>query len=155
MRAIYNFLNMQEIVDFAIATLKEKSPVGSGRDKHPGLYRDSHLIFLDGHVTKDVSNWHPGQQINISNPEPYARRIEAGGFTVSVPGHVYEDAAQIIAGRFGNSVSVKFVYMPVTFGSNADYAAFSTRQRAGRKLSQKARKDWLQRQPALEIKALG
>jgi hypothetical protein len=153
-RVVYNFFDnmfMQDIVDFAMATLKEKSPVGSGKDKHPGLYRDSHLIFLQGHVVKDVAAWRPGDQINISNPEPYARRIEAGGFTVSVPGHVYEDTAQIVAGRYGNSASIKFVYMPVTFGSNADYAAFSTRQRTGRKLSDKARKDWLSRQPALQI----
>jgi hypothetical protein len=59
------------------------SPVGSSGDKHPGLYRDSHLVFIDGHVVKDVSGWQPGQQVNISNPVPYARKIEVGGATIS------------------------------------------------------------------------
>jgi hypothetical protein len=144
---------MQEIVDFLIATLKEKSPVGSAGDKHPGLYRDSHLIFLQGHVVQDVSDWKPGQQINVSNPVPYSRKIESGQIKTSVPGHVYEDTAQIAAARYGSSVSIKFVYMPVQFGDIASYAAFAKQLKSGRRLSDKARADWLTRQPALELKA--
>ena len=40
----------------------------------------------------------------------------------------------------------------VRFGGVQAYAAFSRRIRPGRKLSDKARQDWLVRQPALEIK---
>lgn len=153
MKIVYRFVDMQGVVSFALETLKERSPVGSGGDKHPGLYRDNHLVFLDGHVTKDVSAWKPGQQINISNPVPYSRKIEAGRMKMSVPPHVYEDAVPIIAGRFGNSVNVKFVFMPVRFGDNAAWASFTKMQRTGRKLSEKAREDWLVRQPALQITA--
>lgn len=144
---------MQPIVDFALETLKARSPVGSKGDEHPGLYRDSHLVFLNGHVTKDVSAWKPGDQINISNPVPYSRKIEGGPGRppISLPGHVYEDAVDIVAGRFGNSVSVKFVYMPVRFGDVQSYASFSKQLRPGRKLSEKARRDWLVRQPAMQI----
>lgn len=143
---------MKELVDFIMTTLRERSPVGSANDKHPGLYRDSHMIFIDGHVAKDASNWKPGQQINISNPVPYSRKIESGRFTASVPGHIYEETAQLAASRYGNSASVKFVFMPVRFGDVGAYAEFSKRIRPGRKLSDKARKDWLVRQPAIEIK---
>lgn len=145
------YIRMQGIVDFALETLRERSPVGSGDDKHPGLYRDSHTVFLDGHNVTDVSGWRPGQQINISNPVPYARKIEAGGMTLSVPAHVYELAVPVINGRFGNLVAIKFTYMPVSFGAVAAYAAFSKRIRPGRRLSEKARQDWLVRQPALQI----
>src|SRR5437870_2457151 len=106
---------MQEVVDLALATLRERSPVGSAGDQHPGLYRDSHTVFLNGHVVTDVSDFRPGDQINIANPVPYARKIEAGRGQMSVPGHVYEDAAVIVAARFSNSASVKFTFMPVRF----------------------------------------
>ncbi len=146
---------MTAIVEAALQILREKSPVGSTGDQHPGLYRDSHLVFIDGHVVTDASGWRPGQQINISNPVPYARKIEAGGFTFSVPGHVYEDAAQILASRFGNSVSVRFVFMPVRFGSVQDYSHSLAGQAAGARRggSRKALRDWLVRQPALQINA--
>jgi hypothetical protein len=121
-------------------------------DKHPGLYRDSHTVFLNGHVVADVSAWRPGDQINVSNPVPYAREIEMGHGKMTLPGHVYEDAALIVAGRYGNQAAVKFTFMPVRFGGVQAFAPFSRRLRPGRKLSDKARQDWLVRQPALEIR---
>lgn len=155
MRLVFRFLAMQDIVDFALVTLRERSPVGSGDDEHPGLYRDSHIVFLNGQVVQsgDVSAFRPGDQINISNPVPYARKIEIGRLTMSVPPHIYEDTAAIVGGRFGNRASVRFVFMPVRFGGIADFAAFSKQLRPGRRMSEKARQDWLSRQPALEIRA--
>lgn len=154
MQIVYKYtMSMQPLVTFALETLKANSPVGSGSDKHPGLYRDNHMVFIDGHVVKDVSGWRPGQQINISNPVPYSRKIEAGRMKMSVPANVYERSAAIVAAIYGNSASVKFVFMPVSFGDNQAWASFSRMQRTGRKLSTKARADWLVRQPALEIRA--
>lgn len=152
-RLVYSFSNMVDVVTFALETLRELSPVGSADDQHPGLYRDSHTIFLNGHVVKDVGGFRSGDQINISNPVPYARKIEAGRGKMTVPGHVYEQAAQLVAARFGNQAQIKFTFMPVRFGDVETYAAFSRRIRPGRRLSDKARRDWLVRQPALEIKA--
>lgn len=154
MRIIFSYMAMQDIVDFALQTLRERSPVGSGKDKHPGLYRDSHTVFLNGHIAPggDVKAFRPGDQINIANPVPYSRKIEAGRQSFNVPGHVYEDAALIVAQRFGNRAAIKFTFMPVRFGDIASFASFSRRVRPGRKLSEKARRDWLVRQPALEIR---
>jgi len=154
LRIVIRFLAVQDVVDFALEELRARSPVGSGGDQHPGLYRDSHTVFLNGHVVQgsDVSAWRPGDQINIANPVPYSRKIEAGGAKFSVPGHVYEQTAQVVASRYGNRVAVKFTFMPVSFGDVAAFASFSRRIRPGRKLSNKARRDWLVRQPALEIK---
>lgn len=152
-RIVYRYLDMTEIVAFAIETLRQLSPVGSAGDRHPGLYRDSHTIFLNGHVVKDVSGFRDGDQINISNPVPYARKIELGQMQLKVAPHVYEQAAQLVAQRFGNQAAVKFTFMPVRFGDVATFAAFSRRIRPGRRMSEKSRQDWLSRQPALEIKA--
>ena len=154
MRIVFRYLPMQDVVDFALQTLRDLSPFGSNGDKHPGLYRDSHMVFLNGHVVEgdDVSAWRSGDQINVSNPVPYARKIEAGRGKMSVPGHVYQTGALIVAGRYGNQAAVKFTFMPVRFGGVQAYASFSKRLRPGRKLNDKARQDWLVRQPALEIK---
>lgn len=154
-RIVYRYVYMTAVVEFALETLKANSPAGAAGDKHPGLYRDSHMVFIDGHVVKDVSGWQAGQQINISNPVPYSRKIESGSFTLSVPGHVYEMSEPIISARYGNSVSVKFVFMPVRFGSVQDYAHSLAGQAAGTRRggSKKALRDWLVRQPSLLITA--
>lgn len=144
-RIVYRFVDMQGVVTFALATLWEMSPVGSLHDEHPGLYRDSHMVFIDGQVVKDVSGWRPGQQINIANPVPYARKIEVGHMKVNVPPHVYERAQPVISERFGNVVAVRFVFMPVRFAGSVTPTAGGE--------NRKARRDWLVRQPALQITA--
>ncbi|WLA68072.1 hypothetical protein [Bradyrhizobium diazoefficiens] len=53
MRIAFGFLAMQDIVDFALATLRDRSPVGTGDDEHTGLHRDSHTVFLNGQVVQD------------------------------------------------------------------------------------------------------
>lgn len=152
-RISYRYAYADEVVQFSLQTLRDRSPVGSGNDPHPGLYRDSHMVFIDGRRVADAKDWRPGQAIHISNPEPYSRKIESGDMTMKVPGHVYELAEPTISARFGNRFSIKFVFMPVTFGSNQSWANHTALQRTGRRLSPKARADWLVRQPALQITA--
>lgn len=152
-RFVFSYTYMDEIAQFVLETLRERSPVGSAGDPHPGLYRDSHMLFIDGHNVPDAKNWQPGQALEFSNPEPYARKIELGTIKVSVPPHVYEETAPLITARYGNSVSVQFVFMPVRFGSVQAYSR-SLAGRAARKRrggSPKALRDWLVRQPALIV----
>ena len=102
------------------------------------------------HVQGGIRNasWQNGTKVSAR----YARKIEVGRRKMIVPGHVYQDAALIVAGRYGNRVAVKFTFMPVRFGGVQAFAAFSRRLRPGRRMSEKARQDWLVRQPALEIR---
>jgi hypothetical protein len=148
---------MDEIAQFTLQTLRDRSPVGSGKDPHPGLYRDSHMLFIDGHDVPDATNWKPGQVLEFSNPEPYARKIEIGAIKVSVPPHVYEETAPLIAARYGNSVNVRFVFMPVRFGNIRAYAKSLAGRAAGKRRGGdlKARRDWLIRQPAIIISERG
>lgn len=141
---------MDDVAQFALQTLRSHSPVGSGSDPHPGLYRDSHMMFIDGQSVKDATGWLPGQTLFISNPVPWARKIELGTMKMSVPGHVYETCQPIIASKFQDSVDVKFIFMPVRFGNSGDFRKFSKRSRSG---SERARADWLAAQPALQITA--
>lgn len=148
----YRYSYLDDVVAFALKTLKEKSPVGSGSDPHPGLYRDSHMVFVDGQAVTSVTGLRAGQVVHISNPVPYARKIE-DGFTV--PGYTYDEAAQIVQGRYGNTASISFLYMPVRFGSIEAYANSPAGQAAGTRRggSPALRPEWLTRQPALQITA--
>lgn len=145
---------MSAIGEFALETLRSLSPVSAGRKNHPaGLYRDNHMMFLNGHSVKTLDKWRPGDQVEISNPVPYARKIEAGDMKMSVPAGVYERAARIIDGEYGQFVKVSFTYMPVRFGDVQSWAAFSKAQKSGHKtISGKAKQDWLVRQPAIILK---
>lgn len=154
-RVVYQYFYMDEVAQFTLQTLRERSPVGAPPDKHPGLYRDSHMLFIDGHDVKDAKNWQPGQALEFSNPVPYARQIELGNLKLRVPVHVYEETAPLVAARYGNSVSVQFVWMPLRFGSIQAYSQSLAGQAAGRRRggSQKAIRDWLVRQPAIIVNA--
>lgn len=149
---IYRYVYMDDIAQFTLQTLRDRSPVGSVNDTHPGLYRDSHMLFIDGQNVPDATNWKPGQAMEFSNPVPYSRIVELGNAKMRAPLHVYEDTAPIVSAKYGNSVSVKFTYMPVRFGSIQAYAQ-SREGAAFKKRSQKALRDWLVRQPALIVTA--
>lgn len=154
-RIVYRYVYMNDIAQFVLQTLRDRSPVGSLHDSHPGLYRDSHMLFIDGHNVSDANNWRPGQALQFSNPVPYARKIELGTIKTSAPPYVYEETAPLIAAKYGNSVNVQFQWMPLRFGSIQAYSQ-SLAGRASRKRrggSVKARRDWLVRQPAIIITA--
>jgi hypothetical protein len=157
-RVVIRYLYMDDIAQFALQTLRDLSPIGNVKDPHPGLYRDSHMMFIDGHNVPDAKNWQPGQQIEISNPVPYSRIIELGNGKMRAPLNVYEKATPSIvafAARYSNSINVQFLFMPVRFGSIQAYSQ-SLEGRAARKRrggSRKALRDWLVRQPAIIITA--
>ena len=154
----YHYQRLSEVVQFAMETLFDLSPVLSGR------YRHSHTIFVNGVAVSDLKSWKPTDgEIYIVNPLPYARKIELGKQKMRVPGSdkVYQQAAQIVKRRFGNIAAVKFTYRPVSDGSfyaAGDKAgpvkrtasgrfAKGSHARAGRALEKDARR------PALYIQA--
>lgn len=143
---------MQEVVDFALDHLRANSPVGSGRDPHPGLYRDSHMLFVNGRNAADLSAWRPGDEIEISNPVPYARKIETGKISVSHP-MVYELAEQAVSAKYGDTASIRFTYMPVRFGEIDSWSQSTKLSHIGH-ASRSTRYGWLVRQPALIIRSL-
>ncbi|MDI4231450.1 hypothetical protein OZ411_01305 [Bradyrhizobium sp. Arg237L] len=145
----YWFFSMRALAEFALQTLRDLSPVGSGDDPHIGLYRASHLLFLNGQVVEDASAWKPGDQLGISNPVPYARLIEVGILRMRVSGtdRVYQQAETIIRSRYGNVIDVKFTYMPVRFTSAS--AATTFRRIEGKDADTRASS--LKEQPALLI----
>jgi hypothetical protein len=66
------------VVQFALATLRDLSPVGKGSDPHPGLYRDSHKLFKNGYPIGNLLTWKIGDEVSISNFVDYSRILEVG-----------------------------------------------------------------------------
>lgn len=156
---VYEYQRLDLVAQFALDTLRALSPTGSNGDKHPGLYRDSHTAFVNGDAVRDFSDLPAGAVITITNPQPYARKIEVGGrFKMTVPGtdHVYQQAQRMIAQKYGKVARVAFSYEVLTGGA-IDAWASSASARVHAALNRnhagvgKRASEWLRRQPALTI----
>lgn len=150
-----DYQSMDVVVQFALDHLRAHSPVGDGRDPHPGLYRDSHMVFIDGRSVPDAKSWKPGQVVHISNPVPYARKVELGfGVSFEAPNYVYEEVIGIVHEKFPQ-FRYTYLFMPVREGGIQDYARSlagraASRQRGG---DLKTRRGWLVAQPTIMIRA--
>lgn len=105
---VYDFHWWNEIIEHAINVLKERSPVRTGR------YSFSFAVMVDGqYLTKgrgqkaDYSKIPIDAEVTIVNTQPYARKIEVGFMTMSVPSGVVEDGMIILRRRFGNFINTK------------------------------------------------
>lgn len=128
---VYHYPRLSEVVAFAMQALFDASPVDSGE------YRKAHTLFVNGRPAPNLLAWSPGDEIAISNPLPYVRKIEMGLMTMRVPGtdHVYERASNIVKRRFGNVAMIRFTYRPLVAverkpGQTASAAAREARQPA-------------------------
>lgn len=112
---IYVYPRLDEVVRFAMDTLFDLSPVLSGE------YRLRHQLFVGGVQSRNLSQWDGTSEILITNTLPYSRKIEMSTMTMRVPGtdRVYEEAASVVAERYGNSAKVQFGWQGVVGGSAA------------------------------------
>jgi hypothetical protein len=111
----YNYARLDEVVQFAMDTLFELSPVLFGE------YRMRHTLFVGGAQARNLRDWDGTSEIIITNTLPYSRKIEMSTMTMRVPGtdRVYEEAASIVARRFGNAARVTFGWQGVIGGGTA------------------------------------
>lgn len=105
----YFYPRIDIVAQAAMDALFDRSPVLSGR------YRNSHTLFLNGQAVTNLQNWKPGDEVSISNPLPYSRKIEVGSMNMRVPGTdmVYQQAVRIVNSRFGNLAKILFTYRAV------------------------------------------
>jgi hypothetical protein len=114
----YLYERLDQVVDFALLTLRELSPVWSGD------YRDSHTVFVNETAIDSLADSlggsllggrREGSEIVIANGVPYARKIEHGTMKMKVPGtdHVYQQAEVIVKRRMGNLAKISFSWRTV------------------------------------------
>lgn len=92
--------------------LRIHSPVGHVRDKHPGLYRESHALFADGVEVASGSPVPFASEYLYVNTVPYARKIELGSSSQARDG-VYQAVAILARQRFGNVAKITFTYRSI------------------------------------------
>lgn len=97
----YVFHWWTEIVEFAVTTLINRSPVKTGR------YRRSWHVLVNGNRVEDYAKIPIGADVILVNDQPYSRKIDVGFMKMSVPPAVVEDARKIVMSRFGNLITSK------------------------------------------------
>jgi hypothetical protein len=145
---------MNDVAQFALEVLRDNSPTSSSpQDHHARLYRDSHLIFLNGRNVPDATSWRPGFELTISNPTPYARKIEVGSMHVDVSAHVYERSVPAINREHGDVMTCSFAWLPLNFAQVAGWLSGPGAALGGSK-SRVLKNEWLSRQPTLVFTAI-
>lgn len=109
---VYEYPRLNEIVQFAMNTLFDLSPVLSGD------YRNSHQLFVGGAPVSNLQDWDGQSEVIIANYLPYSRKIELGKMVMRVPGtdHVYEQAEWVVNRRYGNVAHVVFTFQGIVGG---------------------------------------
>jgi hypothetical protein len=117
---VYDYNRLDFIGKLAIEILREMSPVGGGKDPHPGLYRDSHQMFINGQAVSDLKGLQPGQELSIANTVAYSQIIEVGTrgsikLRINKGGHVYERAARKLRSNpeVANAAKIEFTFRDV------------------------------------------
>jgi hypothetical protein len=109
---VYLYHYTTEVVEQAVLLLQRMSPVRSG------LYAKSHTIWANGHRISQAPK-RLVEEIIISNPVPYARKIEVGktrsgrSFVIQVPNRIYERAAKILRAKYRNVAKIEFNYVRI------------------------------------------
>jgi hypothetical protein len=109
---VYRYRYLTEVIEVALTTLQRLSPVRSG------LYAKSHTIYVHGQpvgrAPKQIT-----EEVIISNPVPYARKIEVGKtrsgrpFVIQVPNRIYERTAKALRARYRKQAKVSYEYITV------------------------------------------
>lgn len=104
---------LAKAVDQAIHTFLQVAPVGGrGKDKHPGLYRDSLIMLVNGtrrdFATKGaVVELKPDDIVSLTDLQPYARRLERG-WSFQAPNGVMEIVTARTRSEFGGVLNIAF-----------------------------------------------
>jgi hypothetical protein len=114
---VYDYNRLDVIAYRAWDVLREMSPVGTGSDQHPGLYRDSHKIMVNGQVVTNFRGLQSDQKIMIVNTTEYSQVIEVGmrgkvKLRIDKGAHVYERAARRLRSDpdIANAANIDFTF---------------------------------------------
>jgi hypothetical protein len=142
-----------EAIEWIRDMLEQFSPVGSPpKDRHPGLYKRSHVLVADNVVVADDAIPPAASKLVFVNIQPYARRIERG-WSPQKPDGVYAAVADLASKKFSNVAKIRFGYETPLFGAIDEWAASPAGAAWGRRKRKGAKgtSEWLRRQPAIIV----
>jgi hypothetical protein len=108
----YVFSTLGPAAEFAIGYCINRSPAMKGD------YRRAWIVIVNGSkYTGDLRDIPSGTEVIITNPLPYARKIEQGHMRMSVPRGIIEEARQQVKKRFPSLTPEKtFITIPRSMG---------------------------------------
>lgn len=112
---VYEFGLGIDVIEFIGEELQKNSPVGSGFDKHPGLYKSSHVLFADGIEVAHGARIPQASEYTFVNTLPYSIKIESGQSS-QAPSGVYELTAFQAQQKYGNIAKIQFIDYVGVFG---------------------------------------
>jgi hypothetical protein len=138
---VWKYRYVGAILKEALTALIAASPSRSG------LYAKSHMVFINGAAVQAIPDaLKPGDEVMISNPVPYARRIEIGktesgrDFVIQVPNRIYERVAKkILMPKYRNVARIEygFTNLPSSYatkgGLGSHYMSGGTRRKRRQK----------------------
>jgi len=92
---IYEFSLWEPIITFALDELRRRSPVKSGR------FRSSFIVLANQRETADFDSIGPGDEVIITNFQPYVRKAE-NGLLGTKRFVIFDGTKRALASRFGN-----------------------------------------------------
>jgi hypothetical protein len=122
----FDFKYLREIARFALDWLRENSPVESG------AYKNAHFVMAGGAEIDPLEIPAEAHEIVVTNDKPYARKIQVGMKSLSVPPGIYDRARIAVARRYGNIVSVDLKFIELAGGYVLKGGRGKGRRRRGR-----------------------
>lgn len=101
---LYLFSMWAEIIDFAIAELKRRSPVRSGR------FRESFIVVVNGDIVSSGKEIDATSEVIVTNFQPYIRKAEAG-LLGTKRFAIFDGTKRALARRFGNEGRTAYGYL--------------------------------------------
>jgi len=94
---LYEFSWWQEIITDALAGLVKRSPKRSGR------YAASFVVLASQIPVTDYKAIGGGSEVIIFNAQPYTRKVEVGGMTMSVAPHHFDATNAMLRRKYGTT----------------------------------------------------
>ncbi|HLP66767.1 MAG TPA: hypothetical protein VK181_04535 [Rhizobium sp.] len=101
---LYLFSMWSEVIDYAIAELKRRSPVRSGR------FRGSFIVVVNGNIVSSGKTIDATAEVIVTNFQPYIRKAEAG-LLGTKRFAIFDGTKRALTRRFGNEGRSAYGYL--------------------------------------------
>lgn len=108
---LFRFAYQAEAVDAAITMLVQTAPYSPDHHNNLPYYRDDFALFVNDEEVPIDSVIPPNATVTITNLIAFARKIEKGS-SIQAPDGVFQQVARLLKQRFGNSMDIRFGYLP-------------------------------------------
>ncbi len=111
-KIVYIFNTLGLATSFALSFCRARSPVKSG------AFQFAWFIAVNGiRFVGDLNDIPVGAEVMITNPLPYARKIDVGHMRMSVPHHIIEDCRTAVRRAYPSiNAENQFVIIPASQG---------------------------------------